>query len=106
MDAITAPVKELQSREIFALQEAGCEFIPTRPDKSVLSYVALSAADAADRLRSGGCLAWRSPELSVVDVDHSCHAELVYELGWHAVSRSSIALRGLPTAATSSSKRS
>ena len=77
MDAITAPVKEL-AHAIHELQDAGCEFIPTRPDKSVLSYDPLSAADAVDHLRSGGCLAWRSPELSVVDVDHSRHAELVY----------------------------
>jgi len=85
MDAITAPVKELQSRVIPALQDAGCQFIPTRPDKSVLSYDPLPAADAADHLRSGGRLAWRSPELSVVDVDHPSHAELVLELSYRAV---------------------
>lgn len=85
MDAITAPVKELQSRVISTLQDAGCQFIPARPDKSVLSYDPLSATDAADHLRSGGCLAWRSLELSVVDVDHPRHAELVYELDHRAV---------------------
>lgn len=85
MDAITAPVKELQSRVIPALQDAGCEFIPTQSDKTVLSYDTLSGADAIDHLRSGGCLAWCSPELSVVDVDHSRHAELVYELDYRAV---------------------
>jgi len=85
MSAITTVVNELQNHAIPALQNAGCQFIPTRSDKSVLSYDTLSAAEARDHLRSGGSLAWRSPELSVVDVDHPRHAELVYELGWRGV---------------------